>query len=660
MLHALLIGINEYETRRSGENLRPLRTAVPDILAIYQFLHARLGLKRENCAILSSPIIGEAALPDAAEALEALSLFSRKPMGTDDIFILYFAGHGLSVGSEYRLLTRDARIKYSATANTASRYGLNKSSLSLKVLKECSQDIRAGQQIMILDACRNDPFTSTRSHAASPFDSAMKREFELLAQAQSGNGHHCQQRIIVSSCSPGQFAYEPAQLENGWFCRNLLACANELPPGPVDFHELILRVSGRMQEQAWQFDVGDQVPLIETSLTRPIILQLDAHTAQDQGETKKTEPFPPPRPIPPHPIENERICKVIATGETLLADSVSDVQGLPAGHRLLEQPPDELAKHYYRTKDGHVAVHCSDPKDPQASFLIDKYQITAMQYQRFLHDLIAAGQLKNKNADGMSMCVDQMENILMFDAKEVWEKLSRTPPWKYAAQPWGLTRQNGHWHAVEGSERLPAVFVTWWGARYYSLWATGRLQLLGDQLTSGLPTKRQWLTAALYDPRTRQPRSYPWGEMWERRRVNYAGYWAGREIKDLIDRKREWESHPDVYRRSRPLPVGALPEGRSPCGCLQMFGNVWEWCADLIDGQRNRHLILGGDCTSQQESLTGNQTTSWSSDHGTEYIGFRCCWAVDAASAPILFQPARQATRLSPSLQREVTGESKN
>ena len=94
-VYALLVGINDYKC----EAVRKLQFAVADVLAFREFLRERMGIKPQNCTILSNPV------PWKNDLLGELDAFSNHPMGSDDTFILYFAGHGFALDGASYLLT---------------------------------------------------------------------------------------------------------------------------------------------------------------------------------------------------------------------------------------------------------------------------------------------------------------------------------------------------------------------------------------------------------------------------------------------------------------------------------------------------------------------------------------------------------------------------
>jgi formylglycine-generating enzyme len=99
-----------------------------------------------------------------------------------------------------------------------------------------------------------------------------------------------------------------------------------------------------------------------------------------------------------------------------------------------------------------------------------------------------------------------------------------------------------------GREKRPVINVSWDEAAAYCLWLSQK-----TVLTFQLPTESQWEKAA----RGTGGLIYPWGNDFDKNKCN--SYESGLK---------------------KTMPVGSYPLGKSPYGCMDMAGNVWEWCAD--------------------------------------------------------------------------------
>ncbi|KAF2437251.1 DUF323-domain-containing protein [Karstenula rhodostoma CBS 690.94] len=116
---------------------------------------------------------------------------------------------------------------------------------------------------------------------------------------------------------------------------------------------------------------------------------------------------------------------------------------------------------------------------------------------------------------------------------------------------------------TEGRRNLPVTDVTWHDARAYCSWVTHRWQKAGkiqqDEHVR-LPTEIEWERASRGDSReTRNDDPiWPWGSVWGDDTANF-----------------------EETGFNEPCAVGLFPSGRSPYGCYDMTGQVWEWCSTL-------------------------------------------------------------------------------
>jgi formylglycine-generating enzyme required for sulfatase activity len=162
-----------------------------------------------------------------------------------------------------------------------------------------------------------------------------------------------------------------------------------------------------------------------------------------------------------------------------------------------------------------------------------------------------------------------------------------------------------HWAAGAPAKEIldhPVVYVDLTDARAYARWAGKRL-----------PTEEEWQYAA----QGTDGRIFPWGNEMDEHRCN-------------------------TGRTGGTMPVKAFPNGRSPFGCFDMTGNVWQWTeSERSDGRTRFCVIRGGAWFNAVGSIWYVKGGPQPVDHATKYllmwagldrcstIGFRCAVDMD-------------------------------
>lgn len=157
-----------------------------------------------------------------------------------DIRVFYYAGHGMQINGSNYLIPTDANVK--------TQYDVKYESVDASWILEGMAAAGAGANIVILDACRNNPF-------ASSFRSGNKG----LARMNTPSGS-----VIVYATAPGDVA-EDGEGRNGIFTKHLLTSIDK--PGLTleqVFKEAGKKVIGETR--------GRQKPWISLSLYDDIFL----------------------------------------------------------------------------------------------------------------------------------------------------------------------------------------------------------------------------------------------------------------------------------------------------------------------------------------------------------------------------------------------------
>ena len=595
--YALLIGIDAYQ------HVPKLQYAVSDVNALKEVLVARYGFPVANVAVLTD---GRATKEGIMAALGALA--DTRRLTRDDRVLIYFSGHGQTVrlplggGETGYLIPCDANIDLNDLQNPAPYVT---SCIPMNTVWEALAQCPAKHVLLIADACYSGLFARSRALEALVAD----RSAQVLAVRPA--------RQVMTGGGKGEKTWEKPEWGHGAFTDTLLdeLRARAATPGAVftaqELYASLFRAVTRLTD-------GKQTPQLADRDTEGEFLFIVP------GASAPAPPTVAPPATPGGTVEAvDTTARLRITSEppgaTVFVDdaekgvtpcTLSFDLGLDKSKRL------EIGLRLAGYKDAVRAVTLERGKLTPVSVTLEKIPVpvtpappqpgaarvnpkdgAAMVW-------VPAGEylMGSTDADNEADTDEKPQHKVYLDGYWIYKTEVTVAQYRKFCQATG--RQMPPEPEWKWQDTHPIVNVTWDDAAAYAQWAG-----------AALPTEAQWEKAA----RGPDGRLYPWGNDWDGAKcVNSARGNAPGGTK----------------------PVGGMPAGASPYGCLDMAGNVWEWCADWYDGSYYKNTPSGnptGPATGTARVVRGGSWGNTISDFfraagryrptpegRNDYLGFRC------------------------------------
>lgn len=228
----------------------------------------------------------------------AVQDFTAK-LGSGAAGLFYYAGHGLQIDGENYLVPTDARID--------KKEDVEDETVSLRYVMAALDEARADFSFIILDACRNSPFTRG-------FTRAVNRGLAAVSDTPTGS------LVLYSTAANDTASDGPSGQRNSPFTKHLLA--NMKQPG-LTVESMIKKVSAGVQADTQSTGGKRQVPFSYGSFTgefcfagcaspteqaetarlrkeREALEKAQAELALREAELKRASPAPAPA-APPEP-----------------------------------------------------------------------------------------------------------------------------------------------------------------------------------------------------------------------------------------------------------------------------------------------------------------------------------------------------------------------
>lgn len=245
-----------------------------------------------------------------------------------DTVVFYYAGHGIQLEGENYLVPTDFDARDEADAKYVS--------YSASRLQERIEKAGARVIVVILDACRNNPFQATRSAGGG------------LAAMGSGKG-----TFIAFATGPGKTADDNPRGANGLFTTHLISTLRE-PGLSLD------QVFSRVREKVYRESDGRQVPWTVSSVIGDVYLRGGNAAPIPAPAPPVVNPLSRKTEIPVEPVAGD----LIRDGNLALErgdfqDAISKAQALLRTNPNHKEALLLLTSGYYRTQDWVAFVNTS-------------------------------------------------------------------------------------------------------------------------------------------------------------------------------------------------------------------------------------------------------------------------------------------------------------
>lgn len=380
---ALVVGNSAYPST-------PLRNPLNDARAIAEALR-RYGFEVR--------LTENARQRDLRRAIVEFGLDLREA----DVGLFYFAGHGLQVNGRNFVVPIDATIN--------SEVEVEVEAVDVGAVLARMETARSRLNIVILDACRDNPYTrGFRSVARG------------LASTEAPTG-----TVIGYATAPGRVALDGAGA-NGLYTEELLR-AMAVPDLKIE------EVFKRVRKSVTDRTRGSQVPWEASSLINDFVFLHGAASRAASPPAPSAPPRPARSPDPPR--------EVAAVSRRAPGTDAAEMILVPAGAFSMGRDRDELVEDCRHTGIGDTQCrgHSKDEGPRRRvtlqAFHIDRFEVTNADFERFV------------------------------EASGYRTTLERDSP--DAAQSWRTAAHSS------GRAKHPVVFVSWHDAHAYCAWAGKRL-----------------------------------------------------------------------------------------------------------------------------------------------------------------------------------------